>query len=220
MQPPRLAARVLHILETGHAGILAPHLAASERADVEDVVEGQLDDPTVTNGHDDLIAVLLNHVLDERADAGAEVHQALAPLAGGRDRGERALAAPIVAVFGQVVAGPGRVVGAVVADLAQPDVGDDGHGVGFGYVAGRLLRPQHGAGIEHIDFLQFGRQPRAQRGRLAVAQLRQAHIPIAAVPILQINKTLSVTNEIQMHSNSTRLICRNSSPFFANCPFL
>src|SRR5690606_5807646 len=152
------------------------------------------------DGHDNLVAVPLDHVLDKRADPRAEVHQAFAAFAGGRHRGKRPLAAPIVAVLRQVVAGPRRVVGTVVADFAQAVIGDDFSPVCLGYVGGRFLGALHGAGIERVDRFQLGRQPRAQRGGLAVAQLGKARVPVTAIPLFQINITLPVANKIQVHN--------------------
>ncbi len=57
VQAPDFPARVFHVLEVGDACVVAPDLAAAPGADVEDVVEGELDDAAMTDHHHGLVPV-------------------------------------------------------------------------------------------------------------------------------------------------------------------
>jgi len=45
----------------GDAGVVRPHLAAPEGADVENMVVGQLNDAAMTDGDDGFVSVALDH---------------------------------------------------------------------------------------------------------------------------------------------------------------
>jgi hypothetical protein len=113
--------------EAGDAGVVAPDLTATPRAHVKDVIKGGFNHASMANGDDGLLSVSVYKLLDEIADPNAEMHEALTHLSFRGDRGERSFTTPEVTVFWQVVARPGYMVEAVVANLAQTVVANKVH---------------------------------------------------------------------------------------------
>ena len=77
MQPPRLPQRVFNQLDTGNPRVVCPNLAVPPGADVEDMIVRGFDHAAVADDDDRLAPVFTDQVLDEAADANAEVHHRL-----------------------------------------------------------------------------------------------------------------------------------------------
>src|SRR5581483_7600651 len=80
VEPPRFTARMGHVLEVRDPGVGCPYLAARPGADPEAVIKDSAHYPTMTDGNDRLLRMLLDHLLDEGSDTNAKVHDALAAL--------------------------------------------------------------------------------------------------------------------------------------------
>lgn len=74
-QPPGFSPGVFDVNKVGDAGVVRPHLAAPEGADVENMVVGQLNDAAMTDGDDGFVSVALDHFFQEHAHAGAKMHE-------------------------------------------------------------------------------------------------------------------------------------------------
>jgi hypothetical protein len=142
----------------------------------------------------------LNQLFDEQPDPGSEMDESFAAFDERGDGRIGALAGPIFGIlFGQGIVGPGGVIPAVVADLAQPVVELDVDTIGFGHLTGRLAGPAHAAGIQGVDVGHVFGQPAAEGGGLFLAQVGQPFVGIAAGPFGQVDVALAMANYVQVH---------------------
>ena len=79
VQTPRFPPGMGDVFEVGHAGVVVPDLATPPGANVENMIEGCLYYPAVTDRNDYVVQVLFDQLFDKQTCAGAEVDIRFSP---------------------------------------------------------------------------------------------------------------------------------------------